>query len=199
MCAPGRLPSALAPHPLAFDALPPPPSFCPPPLVRCAPGNMEKSKSDLRKLERNEHDTYAQNREGITAELRVRSWKVTFCSCSSSACFCRFAASGFFMSSCALARVSASSGSVRSWGHAKIKIPCRSVGEKLTRYACTELKDPRTYQNVMQRKEEGARRKQSTRHILSSTQNYRFTAQVYCTFPFMVHLSPDFVLPISLH
>ena len=46
------------------------------------------------------------------------------------------------MSSCAPSRVSASSGSVRSWGHAKIKIPSRSVGEKLTRYACTELKDP---------------------------------------------------------
>ena len=133
---------AVAPHPLAFDALPPPPSFCLPPLVRCAPGDMQKSKSDLRKLERNEHDTYAQNRESVTAELRVRSWKVTFCSCSSSACFCRFAAFAFFMSSCALSRVSASSGSVRSWAHAKIKIPSRSVGEKLTRYACTELKDP---------------------------------------------------------
>ena len=46
------------------------------------------------------------------------------------------------MSSCALSRVSASSGSVRSCGHAKIKIPSRSVGEKLTRYACTELKGP---------------------------------------------------------
>ena len=57
----------------------------------------------------------------------------------------------------------------------------------------------RTYQNVMQRKEEWARRKHSTRHILSTTQNYRFTSQVYSTFPFMVHLSPDFVLPLSLH
>ena len=57
----------------------------------------------------------------------------------------------------------------------------------------------RTYQNVMQRKEERARRKHSTRHILSTTQNYRFTSQVYSTFPFLVHLSPDFVLPISLH
>ena len=81
------LPFAVAPHPLAFDALPPPPSFCLPPLVRCAPGDMQKSKSDLRKLERNEHDTYAQNRESVTAEFRVRSWKVTVCSCSSSACF----------------------------------------------------------------------------------------------------------------
>ena len=81
------LPFAVALHPLAFDALPPPPSFCLPPLVRCAPGDMQKSKSDLRKSERNEHDTYAQNRESVTAELRVRSWKVTFCSCSSSACF----------------------------------------------------------------------------------------------------------------
>ena len=81
------LPFAVAPHPLAFDALPPPPSFCLPPLVRCAPGDMQKSKSDLRKLERNEHDTYAQHRESVTAEFRVRSWKVTFCSCSSSACF----------------------------------------------------------------------------------------------------------------
>ena len=39
----------------------------------------------------------------------------------------------------------------------------------------------------------------STIPILSTTQNYRFTSQVYSTFPFMVHLSPDFVLPISLH
>ena len=46
------------------------------------------------------------------------------------------------MSSSALSRFSASYGSMRSWGHAKIKIPCRSVKEKLTRYACTELKDP---------------------------------------------------------
>ena len=136
------LPSAVAPHPLAFDALPPPPSFCLPPLVRCAPGDMQKSKSDLRQFERNEHNTYAQNRESGTAELHVRSWKVTVCSCSSFACFRRFAASAFFMSSCALSRVSASTGSVRFWGHAKIKIPSRLVGEKLTRYACTELKDP---------------------------------------------------------
>ena len=136
------LPFAVALHPLAFDALLPLPSFCPPPLLRCAPGDMQKSKSDLRELERNEHDTYAQNRESVTAELRVRSWKVTFCCCSSSACFCRFAASAFLMSSCVLSCVSASSGSVRSWGHAKIKIRSRSVGEKLTRYACTELKDP---------------------------------------------------------
>ena len=51
----------------------------------------------------------------------------------------------------------------------------------------------------MHRKEEGARQKHSTRHILITTQNYRSTSQVYSTFPFMVHLSPDFVLPISLH
>ena len=57
----------------------------------------------------------------------------------------------------------------------------------------------RTDQNVMRRKEEGARRKRITRHILKTTQNYRFTSQVYSTFPFLVHLSPDFVLPISLH
>ena len=56
----------------------------------------------------------------------------------------------------------------------------------------------RTYQNVMQRKEEGARRKHSTRHILSTTQNYQSTSQVYSSFPFLVHLSPDFVLLISL-
>ena len=42
----------------------------------------------------------------------------------------------------------------------------------------------RTYQNVMQRKEEGARRKHSTIFILSTIQNYRFTSQVYSTFPF---------------
>ena len=64
-------------------------------------------------------------------------------------------------------------------------------------YVATRL--IRTYQNVMQRKEEGARRKHSTRHILSTTEKYRFTSQVYSTFPFMVHLSLDFVLPISLH
>ena len=37
-----------------------------------------------------------------------------------------------------------------------------------------------------------ARLQHSTRHILSTTQNYRFTSQVYSTFPFLVHLSPDF-------
>ena len=47
-----------------------------------------------------------------------------------------------------------------------------------------ELIRSRTYQNVMQRKEEGARRKHSTRHILSTTQNYRFTSQLYYAFPF---------------
>ena len=31
---------------------------------------------------------------------------------------------------------------------------------------CAVAEPPRTYQNVMQRKEEGARQKQSTRHIL---------------------------------
>ena len=77
------LPFAVAPHPLAFDALPPPPSFCPPPLVRCAPGDMQKTESDLRRLERNEHHTYAQNRESGTAEICM----VTFCCCSSSTCF----------------------------------------------------------------------------------------------------------------
>ena len=77
------LPFAVAPHPLAFDALPPPPFFCPPPLVRCAPGDMQKTKSDLRQLQRNEHDTYAQNRESGTAEICM----VTFCCCSSSTCF----------------------------------------------------------------------------------------------------------------
>ena len=46
---------------------------------------------------------------------------------------------------------------------------------------------------------EEARLQHSTIPILSTTQNYRFTSQVYSTFPFMVHLSPDFVLPISLH
>ena len=40
----------------------------------------------------------------------------------------------------------------------------------------------------------------STIPILSTTQNYRFTPQVYSTFPFfLVHLSPDFALPITLH
>ena len=77
------LPFAVAPHPLAFDALPPPPSFCPPPLVRCAPGDMQKTEYDLRRLERNEHHTYAQNRESGTAEICM----VTFCCCSSSTCF----------------------------------------------------------------------------------------------------------------
>ena len=77
------LPFAVAPHPLAFDTLPPPPSFCPPPLVRCAPGEMQKTKSDLRQLEKNEHDTYAQNRESGTAAICM----VTFCCCPSSTCF----------------------------------------------------------------------------------------------------------------
>ena len=44
-----------------------------------------------------------------------------------------------------------------------------------------------------------ARLQHSTIPILSTTQNYRFTSQVYSTFPFMVHFSPDFVLPLSLH
>ena len=44
-----------------------------------------------------------------------------------------------------------------------------------------------------------ARLQHSTIPILSTTQNYLFTSQVYSTFPFMVHLSPDFVLLISLH
>ena len=66
-----------------YDALPPPPSFCLPPLVQCAPGNMQKTKSDLRQLERNEQDMYAQNRESGTAE----GCMVTFCCCSSSTCF----------------------------------------------------------------------------------------------------------------
>ena len=77
------LPSAVAPHPLAFDAFPPPPSFCPPPLARCAPWDMQKTKSDLRQLERNEQDTYAHNRESRTAKICM----VTFCCCSSSTCF----------------------------------------------------------------------------------------------------------------
>ena len=47
--------------------------------------------------------------------------------------------------------------------------------------------------------EQEARLQHSTIPILRTTQNYRFTSQVYSTFPFMVHLSPDFVLPISLH
>ena len=46
------------------------------------------------------------------------------------------------MSCSALSCVSASSGSVRSWGHVKIEIAFRSVGEKLTRYAYREFKDP---------------------------------------------------------
>ena len=112
------LPFAVAPHPLAFDALSPPPSFCPPPLVRCAPGDMQKTKSYLRQLERNEHDMYAQNQESVTAELCM----VTFCCCSSSTCFQRFAASAFFLS--------ASSRSVRSWRHAKDKIRSPSIGKK---------------------------------------------------------------------
>ena len=41
-----------------------------------------------------------------------------------------------------MSRLPASSRSVRSWGHAKIKIPSRTVGEKLTRYVFTELTDP---------------------------------------------------------
>ena len=77
------LPFAVAPHPLSFDALPPPPSFCPPPIIRWAPGHMQKTKSNLRQLERNEHDTYAQNPESGTAEICM----VTFCCCSSSTCF----------------------------------------------------------------------------------------------------------------
>ena len=36
----------------------------------------------------------------------------------------------------------------------------------------------------MQRKKEGARQKHNTRHILSTTQNYRFTSQVYSPFFF---------------
>ena len=44
-----------------------------------------------------------------------------------------------------------------------------------------------------------ARLQHSTIPILSTTQNYRFTSQVYSTFPFLIHLSPDFVLLISLH
>ena len=78
-----QLPFALAPPPLAPDALPPPPFFCPPPLVRCAPGDMQKTKTDPRQVERNEHDTYVQNREGGTAENCMD----TFCCCSSSTCF----------------------------------------------------------------------------------------------------------------
>ena len=80
---------------------------------------------------------HAQIRKTLTAQL----WNITFCCCSSSARFGRCAASAFFVSSSALSRLSASSGSVRSWGHAKIKIPSRSVGEKLTRYVFTELTD----------------------------------------------------------
>ena len=80
---------------------------------------------------------HAQNWKTPTAQL----WNVTFCCCSSSACFGRCAASAFFLSSSALSRLSASSRSVRFWGHAKIKIPSRSVGEKLTRYVFTELTD----------------------------------------------------------
>ena len=79
----GWLPFAVAPHLLVFDPLPPLPAFCSPPLVWCAPGDMQKTKSDLRQSERNEHDTYAQNRESGTAEICMP----TSCGCSSSTCF----------------------------------------------------------------------------------------------------------------
>ena len=46
---------------------------------------------------------------------------------------------------------------------------------------------------------EEARLQHSSIPILNTTQNYRFTSQVYSTFPRLVHLSPDFVLPISLN
>ena len=52
------------------------------------------------------------------------------------------------------------------------------------------VRQPRAYHNEIQSKEEGATQRHSTRYILSTTQNYRFTSQVYSFLTFMYTCFP---------